>query len=88
MHLEDAPAGAAEAVSAEAEHGGLLGVALQIESRAPSNPLRTHKEEKKIEEGRNTEGEGGRGDGGKKGGNGPRLGGGASVGRAARRLRR
>ena len=58
MHLEDAPAGAAEAVPAEAEHGGLLGVALQIESRAPSNPLRTHKEERKEkkEEGGNTEG--------------------------------
>ena len=67
MHLEDAPAGAAEAVPAEAEHGGLLGVALQIESRAPSNPLRTHKERRRKRR------EGTRRGDGEKGGNGPRL---------------
>ena len=45
MHPEDAPAGAAEA-----EHRRLLRVTLQIESHAPSNPLRTHKEKKEEEE--------------------------------------
>ena len=60
MHLEDAPAGAAEAVAAEAEHGGLLRVALQIESRAPSNPLRTHKRKRRAGDD-GTRREGGRG---------------------------
>ena len=45
MHPEDAPPGAAEP-----KHRRFLGVTLQIESHAPSNPLRTHKEKKEEEE--------------------------------------
>ena len=47
MHPEDAPA-----CAAEAQPRRFLGVTLQIESHAPSNPLRTHKEKKEEEEGR------------------------------------